>query len=552
MNNYKTHVRIGRKYREAFKSICDLVKSGCIDTSIIESCKEDRWIETAQYIFEYTGDPNAIDTGKQVGMTPSGASWFTGFRGGDQDSVMGTWHNLIEIVATNYHKEFSLVEYVQNTLNRNPEEFEQYKSIIKNVANSLKLPFTKIAEASMEDSQEDIYEVSLRMELFGGAGEPRPILCKIYFRNQNGNLLLLPTSEAAIVDEYIRTIVERRRSTPIQDNGGATEIVDYVLNSVSKLVEGDKDYNFAESLLITNPIDKTAINELLNAEPQDEVYLQCKRLKVLGISHVSWMDAAFSVYMGDKKTFLIKIGLNNAVNLFCCCGDKDSKLIENNLIKCVSKESGAVEYIQIFPEEEGIGLDEKMLEQIREESAFSRHFFPISCSELRRRGVECSRYRCECNTYAFTVGDKVRRKCADCPYPEVVYRYGDGNVAYTPQLSYDMQTMSVVTDAELSTCRICGRNYVSGKAASVGGLCDFCNNAMQKLENKTVGKTERKIYRRYAKMLPVSVRMKCSNRKKYCFENLDRLLFVVGKNKYFFDKLNITDNGRISKPRKRQ
>jgi len=551
-NNTKVHVRIGRKYQDAFMSICELVKNGCIDTSLIESCRDNKWIETPQYIFEYTGDATAIDTGTRVGMMPEGASWFEGFRGGESNSVMGIWHNLIETVATGYHKEYSLVEYVQNTMLRDAEETEQCREIVRNVAKSLKLPFTKVVDATAEDSEEDIYAVSLRMELFGGAGEPRPVLCKVYFRKINNVFLPLETREAELVDGYICNLVEKQRGNHMKKDGDETEIVDNVLNSISKLIEGEMANSFTQSVLITNPIDAETVDELVHLEPQDEVELQCKKLKVLGISHIRWIDAAFNIYVGEKKAFLAKLGLNNAINLFCCCGSKDSKLIENNAITCVSEENGEVTTLRIEPEEEHLGLNEGELEQIRTESAFARHFFPISCSELARRHAECTQYRCECNTLAFDVRGKIRRKCADCPYPEVVYRYGDGTAAYTPLLSYDTQTMSVVTE-ETVNCRFCGRSYLSHEATG-NNLCEFCKSVLDQVGKRGAegpGREAVRTYRRYASMLPISLRFCTMFRKKYCFENSDRLLFVVGKNKYFFDKLRLTDSGRIVKPEKR-
>ncbi len=550
MYNQKVHVKIGRKYRDAFKSICDLVRNGCIDASVVESCKDDRFIETSQYIFEYTGDPTAIDTGTQVGMMPGGASWFMGFRGGESDSVMGTWHNLIETVATSYHQEYSLVEYVQNSVLRDLDEVEHCKEIVKNIASVLKLPVNKIVDATAEDSVEDLYAVSLRMELFGGAGEPRPVLCKVYFRYRNNTYLPLDTAEAAIVDEYISKIVGGRREAVKQDESNATAIVDNILNSVSKLIEGDLPRSFTDSVLITNETDAATIKELVHLEPQDEVNLQCKKLKVLGISHISWIDTAFSIYAEEKKAFLVKLGLNNTVSLYCSCNALDNKLIEGNVITCTSPETGEVTKLRIEPEEDNLGLTDSEIDRIRSESAFARHFFPITCSELVRRHVECTRYRCECNTLTFEVGGKTRRKCADCPYPEVVHRYGDGNLAYTPTLFYDSQTMSVV-DSEPSVCRFCTRSYAAGEKTG-GGLCAFCKSAFDRCEAGKAGEQEQATYKRYAAMLPLTVRLRTLFGKKYCFENADRLIFVVGKNRYFFDKLNLTDSGRIEKPEKRQ
>ncbi len=546
MNNRKVNVKIGRKYRDAFQSICDLVNNKCVDSALVESCKDNRFIETSQYIFEYTGDAAAIDTGTQVGMMTDGASWFGGFRGGEIDSVMGTWNNLIEAVATSYHKEYSLVEYVQNAMLRDKEEMEQYKAVVKNIATVLKLPVNRIEEATTEDSMEDIYAVSLRMELFGGAGEPRPVLCKIYFRSRNDMLFPLETAEAAVVDEYISNIISNQRGNNFQDENNETKIVDTILNSVSKLIDGDMPHSFAESILITNKTDEDAVKELVQMEPQDEVCLQCKKLKVLGIVHIRWIDTAFSIYVEDKKAFLAKLGLNNAVNLYCCCNSRDSKLIENNVVTCISKETGEETKIQINPTAEDLGLDEELIDIIRSESAFSNHFFPITCSELVRRHVDCSRYRCKCNTYAFEVGGMIRHKCVDCPYPEVVYRFGDGNVAYTPTIFFDSQTMSVV-DTETTVCRFCGRTYVANEA-SVNNLCAFCKASF---EGKA-GTIEIETYKRYATMLPFSLRVRAAFKKKYCFESSDKLLFVIGDNKYFFDKLNLTDSGRIVKPEKIQ
>jgi hypothetical protein len=50
-------------------------------------------------------------------------------------------------------------------------------------------------------------------------------------------------------------------------------------------------------------------------------------------------------------------------------------------------------------------------------------------------------------------------------------------------------------------------------------------------------------------MLPLSARIGAKG--KYCFENADRILFIVGKNKYLFDKLKLKDTGLLDKPEKR-
>ena len=566
MSNSKVYVKIGRKYRDAFKSVCDLVNNGCIDPSIIQSCRDDRFIETSQYIFEYTGENSAIGAGTDVGMMPSGASWFMGFRGSDSSNVMSAWHNLVETVADNYHKEFSLVEYLQSSNAKSPEEIAEAKSTVENAIRALKIPLSKVASATTEESLEDLYAVSLRMELFGGAGEPRPILCKVYFRYQNKVFSPLRTDEAAMVDVYVQSIISNQRGVRKDDakdqkasakagqgnpeEGRETAIVDNVLNSIEKLIHGDLSRSFTESVLVSNETDVETVNDLVKMGPQDEVQLSCKKLKVLGISHITWVSTAFNVFIDGEKAFLAKVGLNNSISLYCCCRSKENKLIENNVISCVDEETGASYEIHLDPESENFGIDESDIERIRKESAFAEHVFPITCPELMRRNINCTQYRCHCNTVIFETNGKVRRKCADCPHPEIVFRDGDGNVAYTPSLGFDTKTLQPV-DTPTSVCRFCGRSYAV-REATANFMCEFCRSAFDSFDQGMAGKAEHRTYRRYAGMLPLSVRIRALFGKKFCFENADRLLFFVGKDQYFFDKLKLTDTGLIEKPEKRQ
>ena len=53
-------------------------------------------------------------------------------------------------------------------------------------------------------------------------------------------------------------------------------------------------------------------------------------------------------------------------------------------------------------------------------------------------------------------------------------------------------------------------------------------------------------------MLPLTLRIGNVFGKKMCFENEDRLIFFVGKKNFFFDKLNLTDSGKIKAPEKRE
>ena len=546
----KVHVKIGRKYEAAFRSICNLVSNGYIHNSIVTSCREDR-IETSQYVFDYTGEPTAIDTGTRMGMLPSGATWFMNFRNGESSSVISAWHNLIELVAADYHKQYSLVEYVQNGLTADSEEMKSYLHTIKQVAEVLRLPFTHVSEATGADRVEDIYAVSLRLELHSGAGEPRPVLCKVYFRNRANVFFPLEKEEAEVVDGYISNIVGNQRQGE-QNRGEETEtvIVDNVLNAISKLIRNELSNSFTNSILVTNDTDRDTIAGLIQVEPQSDVCLVCRKLKVLGIAHIRWNNSAFNIYAGTKKVYLAKIGITNTVSLYCCCNSEDSKLIENNTVQCVSAETGEEYKIRLNLEEEDLGLSADDVEKIRNESAFARHLFSLSCSELKRRQMVCTRYRCNSNTVELELDGRTVRKCMDCPYPEVLHRFSNGTVAYTPKLKFDTKTLQPVT-TETATCYFCGRSYAV-EEPSAHYLCEFCKTSLDKLEFGQADRSDKITYRKYAGMLPLSVRAGALFGKKYCFENEDRLLFAVGKKKFFFDKLKLDDKGVLDQPEKRE
>lgn len=546
----KVHVRIGRKYEAAFRSICDLVSKKIIDGSIVQSCTKDQ-IETAQYIFEYTGEAVAIDTGTQIGMLPSGATWFRAFRNDESNSAIGAWHSLIEAVATDYHKKYSLVEYIQNDSARKEDgSLESYRQMIRRMAEVLRFPPTRVVEATGDDCVEDIYAVSLRLELYGGAGEPRPVLCKVYFRNRSNVFFALEKEEAGIVEQYVCDLVGNRNAGGAhQERENETEIVDHVLNALSKLTRNELPNSFTDCILVTNETDSKTINELVRVEPQDEVCLVCKRLKVLGIIHLRWKNAAFHIYVGKRRAFLAKLGITKTISLYCCCNSEDSKLIENNTIFLNSGER-----IRIQPEEDDLGLTAEEVEQIRGESAFANHFFQISCPELTRRNISCSQFRCTSNTHAFDVDGVIKVKCTDCPYPEVVFRLPDGiTLSYTPSLGFDTKTM-LATSGFTATCTFCKRSYAVEEQTSSKSeyFCTFCKESFDKLEKGGITQADVRTYKRYAGMIPLGGRFKAMFKKKYCFENQDRLLFVVGKKKFFFDKLKLDDAGLLENPEKRQ
>lgn len=74
-------------------------------------------------------------------------------------------------------------------------------------------------------------------------------------------------------------------------------------------------------------------------------------------------------------------------------------------------------------------------------------------------------------------------------------------------------------------------------------ICHFCAR-----DDKS--SAAKKLYRKYAGMLSLGVRLAHLFAKKYCKEEDNVILFELGRDCYVFDKLNFKERGFIKKPEK--
>ena len=465
-----------------------------------------------------------------------------------------TGNDFVETVAAHYHREYSFVEYIQSKAMHSTEEVEECKKQIYRVANRFGKKISRIANATNEDSIEDIYAVTIRMELVYGVGEPSPVLGKLYFRNRGGVFSPIRKSEALKSEKFINEVIEKQNPSGgpqdserrPQDSAHDTNIVDNVLNSVERIIAGKMAHSFTESILIAGEQDEKTIQKLISEDPGDNAAVECKKIKVLSISHIRWVDTAFDLFVDGQKTFLAKISPNGSMSWYCCCNSEDNKLIESNVVTCYSPDTGLTDEISLDVTDDRLGISDDAVEKIMKESAFAKHAVKIDCSELARRKIRCKQYRCECNTTVYDANGVQKRKCSDCPYPEVVLRYGAGEAACTSTLNFDTKTLQPVTE-KVAICHCCGRTYATEKPAG-NFYCDFCLKVKSSYESESVDPEARITYKKYAGMLPLSARFGAKD--KYCFENEDRLIFIVGKNRYFFDKLKLQETGILEKPEK--
>ena len=539
---------IGREYKDAFGSICRLVEGGCVPPDIVRSA-DGREIVTDAYTFEYAGDSRAQGEGAAQTMTGEGASWFAALRGEAQDDGTAVWLNLIERVAESYHKRYSLIEYKQNVRKAGEAEKQMCTSALQNIASRFfpELPAVEVREGAREDGLEDIYGVSVRVELSGGTGAAVPALAKVYFRKRGRKPVPLRKEEAAKIDGYLYEVIPTEGGGKLDDSD-SSETIDSVLTALDALLYGRKGAPaLASCIWFGSEQDRETVDTLLRTISHDNVRLECREVKVLGISHVRWINASYNVFAGGMPVLRATVGLNDSLSLYCTnCGA--GALIENNAVACAyTDEDGELlaRTVMLDPQREDLGISDEDAEDILQYSEFSKHLKYMSCSENPRR-EGCSRCVCHSQTENLGTEDDPVYKCKDCPYPEVVFTDDRGVRRYTPRLAFARDKMTMIERSDAQVCDCCGRSF--SKESMHGRLCSFCYGAA-----KAAGGDEERAkrrYRRYAGMFSPFVRMKYAGKPKLCFEEEDVLLFLLGSDRYVFDKLAIGGHGYIAKPRR--
>lgn len=546
---------IGKQYEKAFQSICRLVEGGCIPSDIVRSA-DGREIVTDAYTFEYAGGGGADargDAGRTGGMTEEGATWFAALRGKKHDDGTAVWLNLIENVAAAYHKRYSLIEYKQNARTVSNKEKENCRRALENIVARFfgELSAPEIREGSREDDTEDIYGVSLRVELTGGTGAAVPVLGKVYFRRNGKKLQPLYEEEAKKIDEYLYTVIPSGDGGRKPDDSDSSETIDAVLGAMDNLLYGRiGGSDLTRCLCFSSEEDARTVNELSEKVSHDDVRLECMAVNTLGISHVRWINSSYKVFSSGKAVLRATIGLNESISLYClnCSG---AALIENNRISySFTDENGDAQErtVMLDTRREDLGITDEDAEEIGKYSELARHLKHVACFDNPRHAGGCSRCVCAGQTENFGTEEDPVYKCKDCPYPEIVFVDDAGVRRYTPRLVFARDRMTMVDRSEAQVCDCCGRSF--SKESMEGRLCSFCHGAAKAYGNEKEEAKRR--YKKYAHVFSPFVRLKYLGKEKLCFEEEDVLLFLLGNDRFTFDKLEIGEYGYIAKPHKVQ
>lgn len=534
---------IGRDYKAAFDGMCRLIAGGCAPDGVK---LENGRIVCDGGVFEYSDAVAGIDVtdGMSVKMNAKdGASWFASLRGGARaESDLALWKKLVKSVGDHYRRNYSLVDY--GTVAEEPTE--EARSRMTDLVLRLAQMFYPSDEAEIRERRggmADVYGLNVRAEMGSGAGDPVPVLGRLYFRRTDKGLVPLAGGDAREAEAFTasaRGAKDAKKSASLGGESNGRTILD-VFGALNVLVGGRTAFSLGECLYFPGERDRKELRELVVKLPAGANTIECTRLEVLGIFRMRLPDSIFDVCEDGVPVLRAVISATGKVSLYCVACN--APLMENGRIYCSDEEGDTV--IELDKDEDDLGLGDGDVEYILAHSAFGEHLMPNSCV-----GVSCRRRICAARQENLGTEEEPRLACSDCPYPEVVFVTPDGRRLYTPDLAFARDAMTLVPRSQTAKCTVCGRTFTAESLRRVGLIktCAFCTRAFAEADADSA--SARKLYKRFSGMLGYGVRLRHIGKKKYCFDDDDITMMMLGDDVYILDKSEMRSRGRIAKPRK--
>ena len=532
-------IRIGRNYETQFNSIVGLFNNASIHwdnkLSVDPKTREISLVTDKKYIFTYDDSIIDFEATNQTSQTMKrdGASWFS-FKNKEnkQDDGSSTWISLIDQVANQYHKEYGFVEFKQQ------EDVSEQDKHLKHIQNFLHECFAhhKFATDQVRKNDKeikDIFGLSLKMDVYLGAGATIPILCKVYFKKMDGEgLIPLKVSEANEINTQInRQLTSSLKEEDNKEIGNSLEsdqIIDDLIDALTRLVkntqkEMEKSLISFKDYMFCGEIDEERIKTLIGS--QNNVEVICNNIKILGLFHVKWKENSYFLTYGSRAILKFDFATGNHLTVECL--NCHETLIKNkDLSTAYTKE---------------------------EKEICKKHLSTsFSCNHMHGGNpchppLICESQKIKINGHMY---------CSFCPYPEVLYHLEDGRICPTADLIFARDKMDMITKVDPSSkkqnykrCDTCGRIF-SLDNMKTHNECDFCRSLDNKLKKEEEVKKAKTLYKKYKNVLPLGVRLRHSLKAKYCFDDVDVLVFKLGNETFHLNLLEIDDMGYIPNPKK--
>lgn len=559
---------LGSDYKDAFDSARAIIGAGMLSEEM-PGCyvDSDGCICNGVNEFEFIESDGADERARESDfrLEEDGASWFAAIRrraaGNLDDAEISNahlWEEFLTDLSRKYHDKYFLVackrrsnkgeSAEQDTIN------EQYRGFMENIMQTF-FPAIRDWEFTIPQGGsagfDNIYGLSLRMQIGTGGEKEIPVLGTLYFKQHGTRMIPLAAEDAEKIENSLESLddsgsKEQQQNTNVAETNNTLNLL---FSELTRIISEDKIGDHLVECFRFDDADTGSIGGLLSRIQNDNKVLVCKQVEILGISHVNWERYSYTI--DDKRNgnplFNIVGGIDGKVVMSCMgCKDK-SDLILSNRVSIQDPETGERTTFIIDPSVPGLGLDEEDMERITHSGHFTDHYMSIgSYCGTPRGGKTCSRTLCKSHLIEVetSAGNKMHF-CRDCSYPEVLYTDEEGHVHYTPNLRFDTQAMKLVLPEKLAgkPCSLCGR-YVTSLRSDM--FCSLCATAFG--PNAADKKTGIINYRKYKGLLPVQKRMGAARKTKLCFEDNELLIFVLDDKKLLFHKFWLDESGFSKSP----
>lgn len=536
----------GADYKEAFSSAKELIESGLIRGAIDCAVLSDGSIKHGDdtFVFVEQVQEFAAQQSRMV-MTSDGASWFESIRRRARGEITeaeedGTqkWKQFITALSDAYHKRYFLSAFRKTNDEDGQAQLDEYESYAQNLMSTLfdiaPITLSPVSERDIED--EDIYGLSLCLQIGNGMGELIPVLGTVYIKRYGKDFLLMTGFEAEALE---RSLELTNDDSLAEDTAVDSAMVSALLDAFEAYTR-DEDNHLADSLYFTEAIDHDAVKTCLDATAIANMNLQCRSVQILGISNIKWKPHAYDICDGADHIFRLHSSIAGGVSLFCLGCDSVEPIIDNNILVYLD-ENGKRHDVTVFPEKGDLGLDAHTLDAVRKSNTVANHYISVGAyCKQKVRGGTCSKKRCRPNLIELTLrgGEEKALFCSDCPNPEIVYTDMTGT-RFAQTLTFIPTESMMVPSEETRVCQSCERPFrADGKAS----ICSFCSKFSRDEATEN--------YKKYRQILPLNVRMFAGKGERICLEDDELLLFRLGETKYIFHKFSLRERGYIQSPKK--
>lgn len=556
---------VGNEYKSTFDSIVKMYSEGYTPQGLIVNAGDDRIITQSQEFILTRDKDTRSDESVDAKIDNDGASWFAVFRGSAPKNHNAEWLDFVEKIKQHFHKNFSLVEYSPHEDSTDQKEVEIHKQRIEEFLRLFYPDYVfEVAECKGEEKSEDIYGASLRLEITDGTGEAVPILGKVFFRKTAKQIIPFDKKEAEEISKSLLSFDKTQENfKPSQNSRALTDTVIEALDKLTKnnLSDANSTKYLDDCLVLAGETDTLTIKSMVDRGPNENVRLYCRSLTVMNISHVKWQNESYDIKLGGKTVLKAVIGIGGRLDLSCNNCKSGAMLVDSGKIHYSF--GGKKKVLVTSLDMANFAIPSEILKEVKESGVFSSHIKRISCQENIRVGSSCVRYVCKGDIVELddTLAPGARIcKCKNCPYPEVTFVCDNNVKRLTLNLAFARDKMTLVPGSNIVKCSCCGRTYYSdAEPKPKKYMCDFCaiaKTGIKGIEYNDYAKGN-KLYRKYAGMLPLSLRMRYAKNRKYCKEDEDCILFIIENSKkqnanivYKFDKDKLGAKGFLPSPEK--